>query len=165
MVLFLTRTRRVKTFEAEAEVRVRRMAKTGTETRKKTTTQRQKEEEKREKIEKLTGQRDSLMSRRAAVEALRSGFEMPQLEGQKVEHTQYGEGDVIAQKDAVITVQYGETVKKQKLPFVVAGGFLHLQEEETETKLAQMNDLDKQKDALDREIQYVESLLGDLEKN
>ena len=140
------------------------MAKAGTETRKKTSTQRQKEEEKREKAEKLTAQRDSLMSRRAAVEALRSGFEMPQLEGEKVEHAQYGEGIVTAQKDAVLTVQYGEISKKQKLPFVVAGGFLHLQDKDTEIKLAQMNDLDKQKDTLDKEIQYVESLLGDLEK-
>ena len=47
--------------------------KEGTEVKKKTLSQRQKEEEKREKIEKLNAQKESLGSRLAAVEALRSG--------------------------------------------------------------------------------------------
>ena len=73
----------------------RMAAKAGTETRKKTSSQRQKEEEKRERSEKLNAQKDSLQSRLAAVEALRSGFEMPLLEGMEVEHTQYGPGTVV----------------------------------------------------------------------
>ena len=139
-------------------------AKSGTETRKKTATQRQKEEEKREKIEKLTAQRDALQSRLAAVDALRSGFELPQLTGQEVEHTQYGSGTVTAQNGAVITVQYESGAKKQKLPFVVAGGFLRLKDEETVTQLTRMDELDRQKDSMRKEIHYLESLLGDLEK-
>lgn len=142
----------------------RMAAKAGTETRKKTSSQRQKEEEKRERSEKLNAQKDSLQSRLAAVEALRSGFEMPLLEGMEVEHTQYGPGTVVKQQDAVITVRYGETVKKQKLPFVVSGGFLKLQDTGLATQMTHMEELDRQKDSLEKEIHYIESLLGDLEK-
>lgn len=142
----------------------RMAAKAGTETRKKTSSQRQKEEEKREKSEKLNAQKDSLQSRLAAVEALRGGFEMPLLEGREVEHTQYGPGTVVEQQNAVITVRYGDTVKKQKLPYVVSGGFLHLQDTELETQMIHMDELDKQKASLEKEIHYIESLLGDLEK-
>ena len=105
-----------------------------------------------------------MQSRLAAVEALRSGFEMPLLEGMEVEHTQYGLGIVVKQQDAVITVRYGETVKKQKLPFVVSGGFLQLQDTGLATQMVHMEELDKQKDSLEKEIHYIESLLGDLEK-
>ena len=94
----------------------------------------------------------------------RSGYEIPVLEGQEVEHTQYGPGTVVSQREAVITVRYGNVEKKQKLPFVVAGGFMHLKDSETETQLVHMDDLDKQKASLDKEIQYINSLLGDLEK-
>lgn len=135
-----------------------------TEGRKKTSSQKQKEEEKRARMEQLNAQKASLGSRLAAVDALLSGFTIPVLEGEKVEHSQYGSGIIVQQKGAVITVQYGEVLKKQKLPFVVAGGFMHLQDEETEKKLSQMEDLDRQKDALEKEIQYIESLIGDLEK-
>lgn len=139
-------------------------AKAGTETKKKTSTQRQKEEEKRERVEKLEAQKNSLQSRLAAIEALRSGFEMPQLEGMEVEHTQYGPGTVVKQQEAVLTVRYGEVEKKQKLPFVVSGGFMRLQDQAMETQLVHMEELDKQKNSLEKEIQYIESLLGDLEK-
>ena len=135
-----------------------------TEGRKKTSSQKQKEEEKRARAEQLNAQKASLESRLAAVDALRSGFTIPVLEGETVEHAQYGSGTIIQQQGAVITVQYGDLRKKQKLPFVVAGGLMHLQDEETEKKLSQMEDLDRQKDALEKEIQYIESLLGDLEK-
>ena len=138
--------------------------KAGTEVKKKTSTQRQKEEEKRERFEKLDAQRSSLQSKLAAVEALRSGFEMPQLEGREVEHTQYGPGTVIKQQGAVITVRYGESEKKQKLPFVVSGGFMHLQDEDLETQLVHMDELDRQKSSLEKGIQYTQSLLKDLEK-
>ena len=139
-------------------------AKAGAETKKKTSTQLQKEEEKRERSEKLNAQKSALESRLAAVEALRSGYEIPVLEGQEVEHTQYGPGTVVSQREAVITVRYGNVEKKQKLPFVVAGGFMHLKDSETETQLEPMDDLDKQKASLNKEIQYINSLLGDLEK-
>ena len=89
---------------------------------------------------------------------------LPQLTGQEVEHTQYGSGTVTAQNGAVITVQYESGAKKQKLPFVVAGGFLRLKDEETVTQLTRMDELDRQKDSMRKEIHYLESLLGDLEK-
>lgn len=139
-------------------------AKAGTETKKKTSTQRQKEEVKRERFEKLEAQKSVLQNKLASVDAHRSGFEMPQLEGMEVEHTQYGPGTVMKQQGAVLTVRYGEVEKKQKLPFVVSGGFMRLQDEAMETRLAHMEELDKQKSSLEKEIQYVESLLGDLEK-
>ena len=59
---------------------------------------------------------------------------------------------------------YGDVEKKQKLPFVVSGGFMHLHDEDLETQLVHMEELDKQKNSLEKEIQYIESLLGDLEK-
>lgn len=138
--------------------------KAGTETKKKTSTQRQKEEEKRERIETLTAQRDTLQSKLTAVEVLRNGFEMPQLEGREVEHAQYGHGVIIRQQGAVITVKYGDEEKKQKLPVVVSGKFMSLQDEELEMQFIHMNELDIQKDALQKKLQYVNSLLGDLEK-
>ena len=84
--------------------------------------------------------------------------------GQWVEHTQYGTGKVVEQKESVLTIDYSGVEKKQKLPFVVAGGFLSLNDPETETKLVQMDDLDKQKSTLEKEMHYIESLLNDLNK-
>lgn len=136
----------------------------GAEVKKKTSTQRQKEEEKRERMEKLNAQKASLGSRLAAVDALLSGYTIPDLQGTEVDHTQYGRGTVILQKEGVITVRYGETEKKQKLPFVVAGGFMQLADTEMAEKLVQMDDLNRQKAALVKEINYIGSLLGDLEK-
>ena len=136
----------------------------GAEVKKKTSTQRQKEEEKRERMEKLNAQKASLGSRLAAVDALLSGYSIPDLQGPEVDHTQYGRGTVILQKEGVITVRYGETEKKQKLPFVVAGGFMQLPDTEMAEKLVQMDDLNRQKAALVKEINYIGSLLGDLEK-
>lgn len=142
----------------------RMAAKVGTEAKKKTSTQRQKEEEKRERAEKLEAQKSSLRNKLAAVDALRSGFEMPQLEGMEVEHTQYGPGTVTGQQGGVITVRYGDAEKKQKLPFVVAGGFMRLRDQALETQFLHMDDLDRQKDSLEKEIRYIQSLLSDLEK-
>lgn len=139
--------------------------KEGTEVKKKTLSQRQKEEEKREKIEKLNAQKESLGSRLAAVEALRSGFSFPDLQGAEVEHSQYGPGKVVSQNESVLTIDYDGVEKKQKLPFVVAGGFLHLPDSEMETQFVQMEDLDKQKCTLEKELHFIESLLGDLNKN
>ena len=139
--------------------------KEGTEVKKKTLSQRQKEEEKREKIEKLNAQKESLGSRLAAVEALRSGFSFPDLQGAEVEHSQYGPGKVVSQNESVLTIDYDGVEKKQKLPFVVAGGFLHLPDSEMETQFVQMEDLDKQKSTLEKELHFIESLLGDLNKN
>ena len=139
--------------------------KEGTEVKKKTLSQRQKEEEKREKIEKLNAQKESLGSRLAAVEALRSGFSFPDLQGAEVEHSQYGPGKVVSQNESVLTIDYDGVEKKQKLPFVVAGGFLHLPDSEMETQFVQMEDLDKQKSTLVKELHFIESLLGDLNKN
>lgn len=139
-------------------------AKAGTSTKKKTSTQRQKEEEKRERYGKLNAQKGSLLSRLTAVEALRTGYEMPQIEGEEVEHTQYGHGTVVKQQGDVITVRYEGVEKKQKLPFVVSGGFLHLQDASLETQFMRIEDLEKEKYSLEKEIQYIDSLLGDLEK-
>ena len=139
--------------------------KEGTEVKKKSLSQRQKEEEKREKIEKLNAQKESLGSRLAAVEALRSGFSFPDLQGAEVEHSQYGPGKVVSQNESVLTIDYDGVEKKQKLPFVVAGGFLHLPDSEMETQFVQMEDLDKQKSTLEKELHFIESLLGDLNKN
>jgi hypothetical protein len=132
--------------------------------KKRTSSQRLKEEEKRDKTEKLNAQRDALGSRLAAVDALRSEFEIPALEGEEVEHVQYGPGKVLRQDGAVITVQYGDMTKKQKLPFVVAGGLMHLKDADAENSLVQIENLDRQGDALRREMQYIESLLADLNK-
>ena len=123
------------------------------------------QEEKRERIEALTAQRDSLQSKLAAVEALRNGFEMPQLEGREVVHTQYGPGVIVQQKGAVITVKYGDEEKKQKLPAVVSGKFMSLQDEDLEMQFFHMDELDMQKDALQKKLQYANSLLSDLEKS
>ena len=139
--------------------------KEGTEVKKKTLSQRQKEEEKREKIEKLNAQKESLGSRLAAVEALRSGFSFPDLQGAEVEHSLYGPGKVVSQNESVLTIDYDGVEKKQKLPFVVAGGFLHLPDSEMETQFVQMEDLDKQKSTLEKELHFIESLLGYLNKN
>ena len=132
--------------------------------KKRTSSQRVKEEEKREKTEKLNAQKSALGSKLAAVDALRSGFEIPAIEGREVEHVQYGTGKVIRQDGAVITVQYGDVTKKQKLPFVVAGGLMHLNDADMETSLTRIEELDRQGDALRKEMQYLDSLLADLNK-
>ena len=121
--------------------------------KKRTSSQRVKEEEKREKTEKLNAQKSALGSKLAAVDALRSGVEIPALEGREVEHVSTGQEKSSAGR-AVIAVQYGDVTKKQKLPFVVAGGLMHLKDADMETSLTRIEEL-TDRGRPPKEMQYL----------
>lgn len=131
--------------------------------RKKVTTRQQKEEDKRKEIEKLTNEIEIL---RIALDQLNGeldGLELPQLEGKAVHHTQYGDGTVTQQKDAVITVEYESGTKKQKLPFVIASGCVAVDDARMQEDCQKILDLEKERDKLKLEIQHKESWIADLE--
>ena len=131
--------------------------------RKKVTTRQQKEEDRRKEIEKLTNEIEIL---RIALDQLNGeldGLELPQLEGKAVHHTQYGDGTVTQQKDAVITVEYESGTKKQKLPFVIASGCVAVDDAGVQEDCQKILDLEKERDKLKLEIQHKESWIMDLE--
>lgn len=132
--------------------------------KKKLTIKQQKELEKRQKIEALTGQKDELQAEYDAAQAKRSQIQFPLLKGKSVEHTQYGPGTVTDQKDSVLTVQYGDVVKKQKLPFVLVSGYLQQDDEAAVETCRRISELDEQLTSIRKKISVIDDEIGVLEK-
>lgn len=132
--------------------------------KKKLTIKQQKELEKRQKIEALQEQRDALQGEYDAAEAKRAQMHFPDLKGKQVEHTQYGPGTVTDQNDSVLTVQYGDVIKKQKLPFVLVSGYLQTGDEEAVETCRGIADLDEQLISIRKKISVVDDEIGVLER-
>lgn len=97
-------------------------AKGTTKKKKKLTIKQQKEEERREKERILSEQVEVLSVLIGNNEKERGQLHFPELEGRTITHSQYGEGQVVNQKEDVLTIQYGDMTKKQKLPIVLLNG-------------------------------------------
>ena len=108
--------------------------------RRRATTKKQREEEARIEIEKLTRQVGKLRGMLTEVTEQREAMTLPNLEGKKVEHTQYGEGTVSEQQDAVLTIDYAGRVRRM------------------------ISVLETEQSRLKKEIQYRESWISDLQK-
>lgn len=132
--------------------------------KKKLTIKQQKELEKRQKIEALTEQRDELQREYDAADEKRAEIHFPLLAGKQVEHTQYGPGTVIDQKDSVLTVQYGDVIKKQKLPFVLVSGYLQQDDDAAVDTCRRISELDEQLTSIRKKINVVDDEIGVLEK-
>lgn len=132
--------------------------------KKKLTIKQQKELEKRQKIGALQEQRDELQGEYDAADAKRAQMKFPDLKGKQVEHTQYGPGTVTDQSDSVLTVQYGDVVKKQKLPFVLVSGYLQVGDEEAVQTCRRISDLDDELTSIRKKISVVDDEIGVLEK-
>lgn len=132
--------------------------------RRRATTKKQREEEARIEIEKLTRQVGKLRGRLTEVTEQREAMTLPNLEGKKVEHTQYGEGTVSEQRDAVLTIDYAGRIRKQKLPFVIASGCVTVDDSEATERCRKISDLETEQTRLKKEIQYRESWISDLQK-
>ena len=132
--------------------------------RRRATTKKQREEEVRIEIEKLTRQVGKLRGRLTEVTEQREAMTLPNLEGKKVEHTQYGEGTVSEQQDAVLTINYAGRIRKQKLPFVIASGCVTVDDSEATERCRKISDLETEQSRLKKEIQYRESWISDLQK-
>ena len=137
--------------------------------RRRAATKKQREEAAKIEIQKLTGQLDVLRGRLTEVTEQREAMTLPNLEGKKVEHTQYGagtvrEGTVSEQKDTVLTITYAGGVRKQKLPFVIASGCVTVDDSEATERCRRINDLETEQSKLKKEIQYRESWISDLQK-
>lgn len=133
-------------------------------TRRKTTTKQQREEERRIKIEQLTDQIDELRSALSDVTQERETVSFPILTGKNVEHIQYGPGTVTDQKEAVLTIDYAGGIRKQKLPFVLVSGCITQDDLEAVEVCRQIDRLQTEQSRLQKEIQYRESRISDLEK-
>ena len=131
--------------------------------RRRATTKKQREEEARIEIEKLTRQVGKLRGRLTEVTEQREAMTLPNLEGKKVEHTQYGEGTVSEQRDAVLTIDYAGRIRKQKLPFVIASGCVTVDDSEATERCRKISDLETEQTRLKKEIQYRESWISDLQ--
>lgn len=132
--------------------------------KKKLTIKQQKELEKRQKIEALQAERDELQGEYDAADAKRAQIQFPDLKGRQVEHTQYGPGTVTDQNDSVLTVRYGDAVKKQKLPFVLVSGFLQTGDDEAAETCRRISELDGQLTNIRRKISVIDDEIGVLEK-
>ena len=132
--------------------------------RRRATTKKQREEAARGEIEKLTRQVGQLRGRLTEVTEQREAMTLPNLEGKKVEHTQYGAGTVSEQKDAVLTIDYAGRIRKQKLPFVIASGCVTVDDSEATERCRKISDLETEQSRLKKEIQYRESWISDLQK-
>ena len=132
--------------------------------RRRAATKKQREEEARIEIEKLTRQVGKLRGRLTEVTEQREAMTLPNLEGKKVEHTQYGEGTVSEQQDAVLTINYAGRIRKQKLPFVIASGCVTVDDSEATERCRKISDLETEQSRLKKEIQYRESWISDLQK-
>ena len=132
--------------------------------RRRATTKKQREEEARIEIEKLTRQVGKLRGRLTEVTEQREAMTLPNLEGKKVEHTQYGEGTVSEQQDAVLTINYAGRIRKQKLPFVIASGCVTVDDCEATERCRKISDLETEQSGLKKEMQYRESGISELKK-
>ena len=131
--------------------------------RRRATTKKQREEEARIELEKLTNQLGELRGKLTEVTEKREAMTLPNLEGRKVEHSQYGEGTVSEQRDTVLTISYAGGVRKQKLPFVIASGCVTVDDSEATERCRRISDLETEQSRLKKEIQYRESWISDLQ--
>lgn len=132
--------------------------------RRRATTKQQRAEERRIEIEKLTFQISELRGKLTEVTEEREAMALPNLEGRRVEHTQYGSGTVNEQKDAVLTIEYSGRIRKQKLPFVIASGCVTIDDSAATECCRKISDLETEQSRLKKEIQYRESWVSDLQK-
>lgn len=133
-------------------------------TRRKTTTKQQKEEERKIKIEQLSEQIDQLRSALSDVNEERATVSFPILTGKNVEHIQYGPGTVTGQKDAVLTIDYAGSVRRQKLPFVLVSGCITQDDAEAVEICRKIDKLQNEQSRLQKEIEYRQSRISDLER-
>ena len=132
--------------------------------RSRATTKKQRAEEAKIEIEKLTAQLGELRGKLTEVTEQREAMTLPNLEGRKVEHSQYGEGTVNEQRDTVLTITYAGGVRKQKLPFVIASGCVTVDDSEATEKCRRISVLETEQSRLKKEIQYRESWISDLQR-
>lgn len=133
-------------------------------TRRKTTTKQQKEEERRIKIEQLSEQIEKLRSALSDVNKERATVSFPVLTGKNVKHVKYGPGTVTGQDDAVLTIDYAGSVRRQKLPFVLVSGCITQDDPEALEICRKINTLQDEQSRLQKEIEYRQSRISDLEK-
>ncbi len=127
-------------------------------------TKKQRAEEAKIEIEKLTAQLGELRGKLTEVTEQREAMTLPNLEGRKVEHSQYGEGTVNEQRDTVLTITYAGGVRKQKLPFVIASGCVTVDDSEATERCRRISVLETEQSRLKKEIQYRESWISDLQR-
>ena len=132
--------------------------------RRRATTKQQRAEIRKKEIEQLTKQVSKLRGKLTEITEKRDAMELPNLEGMDVEHSQYGHGIVNGQQDAVLTIEYSDGVRRQKLPFVIASGCVKVNDLEATENCKRISDLDNEQAKLRREIQYKESWISDLQK-
>lgn len=132
--------------------------------RSRATTKKQRAEEAKIEIEKLTAQLGELRGKLTEVTEQREAMTLPNLEGRKVEHSQYGEGTVNEQRDTVLTITYAGGVRKQKLPFVIASGCVTVDDSEATERCRRISVLETEQSRLKKEIQYRESWISDLQR-
>ena len=132
--------------------------------RRRTITKQQREEAKKIQIEKLTFQIGELRGKLTEVTEERDAMVLPNLEGKTVKHSQYGQGTVNNQADAVLTIEYARGIRKQKLPFVIASGCVTVDDMEATENCRKILLLDNEQARLRKEIQYCESWISDLQK-
>lgn len=124
----------------------------GTTKKKKLTLKQQKEEERQEREKILSEQIEVLNVLIGNNEGERGRLHFPELEGRTITHSQYGEGRVVSQMEDVLTIQYGDITKKQKLPIVLLNGCITGASEEEIDECRKIDQLEKEHARLKREL-------------
>ena len=136
-----------------AEVSRRTTVRTAVARPKRMSLKQRKEQERAGKIEQLTQTREALKKRLTEISEEIEAISVPQLEGETISHRLYGEGTVDEQKADVLTIRYGDTVRRQKLPVLLTGGTATVDDEEAMKSCSRLITLQKERSSLESKIQ------------
>lgn len=95
----------------------------GTKRKRKMTIKQQKEAEKLAKEQALVKEAEMIQAFIDNNDAKRREVHFPILKDRTIVHSQYGEGKVVEQQGATLSIQYEKGIKKQKLPQVLLNNF------------------------------------------
>ena len=102
-----------------------------------------------QKISEIQSQLDEVQDQLSQFEHLSFNF-------QKVKHKHFGEGEVIAQNDEVLTIRFANVEKKLVLPNIIVNGMLVTEDPEMTEHYMQMDELKKKEQQLNIQIKVLE---------
>ncbi len=140
---------------AEKTIAVRRAA-VGTGSKpvrpRRETLKQKRENERAGKIGQLTQTREELNRRLGEITKELEDLAYPEMVGWTLVHRLYGEGIVEQQNDAVLTIRYGDTERRQKLPAVLTGGTASTDNTDAMEMCARVESLEKERTSIESKL-------------
>ena len=104
------------------------------------------------KIGQLTQTREELNRRLGEITKELEDLAYPEMVGWTLVHRLYGEGIVEQQNDAVLTIRYGDTERRQKLPAVLTGGTASTDNTDAMEMCARVESLEKERTSIESKL-------------